>query len=108
MNELAINHEPKLLDAIHSGKPAPGAPRKKEIFVLDEEISGWEEISAIKTIAAGLRKGDTLTLRREPDDETRSFVIGVYDKLGQKIGYLDGGNRKIVARLMDAGKQFRA
>lgn len=108
MNELTKTTEQKLFNALHSGNIASAVPKKKEIFVLDEKISQWENIDAIDTIISGLRKGDELFLRREEDNEKNNCIIGVYDRLGQKVGYLRGGNYKIIARLMDAGKEFKA
>ena len=103
MYELTKAQEKKLFNALHNGSVTPPAPVRKETFVLNENIYRWEDTDAIITIIAGLRKGDEVILRLEDN-----CVIGIYDSLGQRIGYLGGGNRKIIARLMDAGKQFRA
>ena len=108
MYELTKAQEQKLLNALHNGSVTPHAPARKETFVLDEKISHWEDTDAVITIIAGLRKGDEIILRREEDNDNYNCIVGIYDMLGQRIGYLDGGNRKIIARLMDAGKQFRA
>ncbi len=108
MYELTKAQEQKLLNALHNGSVAPHAPARKETFVLDEKISRWEDTDAIITIIAGLRKGDEIILRREEDNDKYNCIVEIYDKFGQRIGYLGGGNRKIIARLMDAGKQFRA
>jgi len=108
MYELTKAQEQKLLNALHNGSVTPHAPVRKETFVLDENIACWEDTDAVITIIAGLRKGDEIILRREEDNDNYNCIVGIYDKLGQRIGYLDGGNRKIIARLMDAGKQFRA
>ena len=103
MYELTKAQEQKLFNALHNGSVTPPAQVRKETFVLNENIYRWEDTDAIITIIAGLRKGDEIILRLEDN-----CVIGIYDRLGQRIGYLGGGNRKIIARLMDAGKQFRA
>ena len=103
MYELAKAQEQKLFNALHNGSVTPPAPARKETFVLNENIYRWEDTDAIITIIAGLRKGDEIILRLEDN-----CVIGIYDRLGQRIGYLGGGNRKIIARLMEAGKNFRA
>ncbi len=108
MYELTKAQEQKLFNALHNGSVTPPTPVRKETFVLDENIARWEDTDAVITIVAGLRKGDEIILRREEDNDNYNCIVGVYDKLGQRIGYLGGGNRKIIARLMDAGKQFRA
>ena len=108
MYELTKAQEQKLLNALHNGSVTPPAPVRKETFVLDENIARWEDTDAVITIVAGLRKGDEIILRREEDNDNYNCIVGIYDKLGQRIGYLGGGNRKIIARLMDAGKNFRA
>ena len=105
MNELANVTEQKLFDAIHTSA-VPAISRQQETFVLESPVSDWERTDAIETIIAGLREGDILTLTHETDVEY--CTISVTDKFGQKIGYLKGGNCKIIARLMDAGKQFKA
>lgn len=108
MYDLTKAQEQKLFNALHNGSATPPVPARKETFVLDESISGWEDTDAIITIIAGLRKGDEIFLCREEDNDNYNCIVGIYDKLGQRIGYLGGGNRKIIARLMEAGKQFRA
>ena len=108
MYELTKAQEQKLFNALHNGSVTPPAQVRKETFVLNENIYRWEDTDAIITIIAGLRKGDEIILRREEDNDNYNCIVGVYDKLRQRIGYLGGGNRKIIARLMDAGKQFRA
>ena len=105
LNELANIAKQKLFDAIHTSA-APAISKKRETFVLEAPISDWERSDAIETIVAGLREGDILTLTHETDAEY--YNVSVSDKFGQKIGYLKGGNWKIIARLMDAGKQFKA
>lgn len=105
MNELANVTEQKLFDAIHTSA-APAISKKRETFVLEAPISDWERIDAIETIVAGLREGDILTLTHETYAEY--YNVSISDKFGQKIGYLKDGNWKIIARLMDAGKQFKA
>lgn len=106
MNELTKAAENKQFDSLHSKEYKPAIAQKKETFLVEAGIYGWEECKDIEAVVESLNEGDELILKHEVI--YGNDIAFVYDKSDRKIGSVGGGNRKIIARLMGAGKTFKA
>ena len=82
-------------------------PLQKEIFLFDTFVAGTAYIED-RTISEELKKGDALTLKREPKNRFDENAIRVENEKGQKIGYVPEKDNFVFARLMDAGKMLTA
>lgn len=108
MNELAKIEKNSLVAAIHSGNFDVEVPFRREIFLLHTGIAGCQFRENIKEIAAEIKEGDTLTFKREPDNEHDKLAILVLDPKGRAMGYVPMRDNKVIARLLDAGKNVYA
>ncbi|MBR5089770.1 MAG: HIRAN domain-containing protein [Ruminiclostridium sp.] len=107
MNELTLITGSALIEALHNGTPIT-VPERREIFLKTVYIAGWYYRENINEIAEGLKAGDRLTLRREPSNEHDALAIMVLDRHGNMLGYVPRYHNAVIARLMDAGKDFYA
>lgn len=78
-------------------------PYNKEIFLIKCNIAGTSYVD-IEDIEPNINKDDFLTLKREQSNKYDELAIIVYDKSGNKLGYIPRDNNEILAHLMDAGK----
>lgn len=80
-------------------------PFKREIFVLNENISGTSYCESIAEIFPKLKENTYLTVKRDPNNEHDSCAIGVYFD-STRIGWVPMKENTVISRLMDAGKAF--
>lgn len=107
MSDFALTpFEQHQLALLHAHLQAGGvlaAPFAKEIFLIDTHVAGTSHIP-VKEIEPTLANGDSLVLRREPDNLHDEFAILILTESGAKLGYVPRDRNEILARLMDAGK----
>lgn len=91
-------------------KSIPSTPASKpvlnSIYLLTVPIAGLFYTDDINNLIDDLSVDDQLILEREPDNEHDKYAILVNDSYGEKLGYIPRENNKIIARLMDAGKNI--
>ena len=78
-----------------------------EILLFDSYIAGTTNIKD-ESVFDDLRRGQKLTLQREPDNRFDERSIIVLDGQGRKLGYIPEKDNEVFARLMDAGKLLKA
>lgn len=101
-----IKLTPEMLSLL-SGAGGTGGimPFKREIFVLNEYISGTNYCKSMPEIFPNLKENVSLTVKRDPDNEYDPCAIGVYyDTV--RIGWVPMKDNIVMSRLMDAGKAF--
>ena len=97
-NELA-----EFLDYLH--KKGEIKPFLEDIYLITLHVAGLFYIEDIDLIFPNLKKGDHLELFRENDNRFDRFAILVtYNS--KKIGYVPRDDNKILANLMDGGKEI--
>lgn len=80
-------------------------PFVEDIFLLSVHVAGLYFIENIEAIFPKIEKGSELELIREKNNKYDKFAILVkFD--GEKIGYVPRKENKILANLMDGGKQL--
>lgn len=78
----------------------------KDIIVLETKVAGTmfyepEEFEPL------LKVDSILKMQREPDNAYDKFAVALLYEDG-KIGYVPRSQNEVIARLMDAGKEFTA
>ena len=96
-------------------------PFERDIFLLGTEIVGTNHIDNIAELYASLNEGDVVTLIREPANPYDEYAIRVITdgekpigyilseglpEENKQVGYIPRMNNKVLARLMDAGKNL--
>ena len=77
----------------------------EDIHLITLDVAGLYYAENIDKIFPKIEKGDTLNLFREKDNKYDKYAILVkFD--GEKIGYVPRRHNKILANLMDAGKEL--
>jgi hypothetical protein len=94
-----------LLSALSSGQLSIDV-FKKEILVLECMVAGTS-FRKLDTIEADLAATVVLDIKREGKNEFDKFAVALYYKT-VKVGYLPKDKNEVIARLMDAGKEFYA
>lgn len=84
---------------------AVAAPAR--VAVLDFAIAGGH-YHGLGRVLASLAPGQTLRLRREPENPYDANAIAVHDSDGLKLGYLPRSANAPVAALMDSGTEVHA
>ena len=79
-------------------------PFEAEILLDTMEVARSLETRDILVKCENISAGDTLLLKREPENRFDSFAIRVETVEGMNIGYAPREKNRILARLMDAGK----
>jgi hypothetical protein len=103
--ESLIKVNSGLLAALNSGAISINV-MPKEILVLESIVAGTS-FRKLGKVEKQLQSRVKLALKREADNEYDEFAIALYfDK--EKIGYIPKAKNEVIARLMDAGKQFYA
>jgi hypothetical protein len=103
--ESLIKVNSGLLAALNSGAISINV-MPKEILVLESIVAGTS-FRKLGKVEKQLQSRVKLALKREADNEYDEFAIALYfDK--EKIGYIPKAKNEVIARLMDAGKQFSA
>ena len=78
----------------------------KEILVLECIVAGTS-FRQLNTIEKQLQAQVKLSLKRDAKNEYDEFAIALYFEK-EKAGYIPKNKNEVIARLMDAGKQFYA
>ena len=110
-----------LLNSIDTDEGMP-VPFERSIFLLGTQIAGTYYQNNISGLFEKLNEGDLVRLIREPENEYDVYAIRIDTDNGQplgyvpsekvpddeylKLGYVPRVNNKILARLMDAGKNL--
>lgn len=102
-----IKFDPALLEIFKSGASSAPMPFSRDILVLETRVAGTSCLNDPDALAATLKRGDVLTMRREPQNEFDDFAILLFTT-GEKAGYIPRDQNEVIARLMDAGKTFFA
>ena len=76
----------------------------KDISVLNTDIAGVYYQKPEK-FAQDIAENDIITLKREPENKFDHLAIALYYKK-IKIGYIPKAKNEVLAKLIDAGKQF--
>src|SRR5690349_6648634 len=77
---------------------------RREITVLECLISGTS-FCDLNEIGPRLEAGCALGAKREPKNEFDPFAVSLWAGK-MKVGYIPREKNEVIARLMDAGKQF--
>lgn len=125
MEELMLRPGDKdllaLLNSIDSDEGLP-VPFERSIFLLGTPVAGPNFRKNIAQLYEQISEGDLVRLVREPENEYDEYAIRVETEDAKKIGYVPTElipdeayltigymprvNNKILARLMDAGKEL--
>lgn len=77
-------------------------------LILTTDVAGTSYVENMPELEPELQVGDELVLLREPGNKHDSLAILVQNKDGQKIGYVPRRDNRVIANMMDAGKQVSA
>lgn len=75
-------------------------------LILATDVAGTSYVENMAELEPNLQAGDELTLLREPGNKYDSMAILVLNKDGEKLGYVPRRDNRVIANLMDAGKQL--
>lgn len=105
MNDSILPIDPVLLALLNSsfGKNGLMLPFVQEIFLMQSHIAGTSYCNLSK-VEKGLSVSDILVFKRESDNPYDGLAILIFDKSGNKLGYVPRTKNEVLARLMDAGK----
>ena len=105
MSDSILPFDPSLLSLINGsfGSGGIALPFVHEIFLMQCHIAGTSYCK-LEQIEPELMASDILVFKREPHNEHDDLAILIYDKSGNKLGYVPKAKNEILARLMDAGK----
>lgn len=78
----------------------------KDILVLECLVAGTS-FRMLKNVAPSLQAEVKLKTKREADNKYDEFAVALYFE-NEKIGYIPRDKNEVIARLMDAGKDFFA
>ena len=106
-NEITLTQKQTLAVAAATDLTKLLKPLQKEIFLLDTWIAGTSCITD-ESVLDGLRAGDKLILRREPENRFDDRAVLVLDSEKRKTGYIPEKDNAVFANLMDAGKFLTA
>ena len=82
--------------------------RPRTVTLLEEGFLAGMAYYDFAAGPKGLRRGQPLVLRREPDNPHDPLAVAVFLPDGRKLGYLARVENEAVARVMDAGVPLRA
>lgn len=75
---------------------------KYSLFLVKCQIHGSHYYACFEVLKhKQLKQGQTLLLKREPDNEYDRYAIEVLTKRRQKLGYIPKHLNKVIAALMD-------
>ena len=104
-NQSLIKVDAKLLAALSKGGISLDV-FSKEILALECLVAGTS-FRKLNDVETALNKEVKLELKREPQNEYDHFAIALHFEK-HKIGYIPRDKNEVIARLMDAGKNFFA
>jgi hypothetical protein len=89
------------------GLPLNGADHTaRELLLQRTSVAGLRHHEGLKLWPL-LRRGESLSLRREQDNEHDASAVALYFR-GRKLGYLPRGANLVAARLLDRERVLRA
>jgi hypothetical protein len=100
-----IKVSPGLLSALNNGSLSLNV-FARDIVVL-ECLTAGTSFRKLNSVQDELKETVELEMKREPKNEFDHFAIALWFQK-TKIGYIPKDKNEVVARLMDAGKQFYA
>lgn len=80
---------------------------RKEVFVLEHYVVGFQFYDGTALID-GLHVGDSLCLRREPDNPYDDMAIAIHARNGSKLGYVSRYHNVVPAGMLDHGLTLEA
>ena len=104
-NESLIKVNPGLLSALSKGSFSLDV-FAREILVLQCLIAGTS-FRKLDKVQDDLNETVQLEMKREGNNEFDNFAVALWFQ-NTKVGYIPKDKNEVVARLMDAGKQFYA
>lgn len=104
-NESLIKVNPGLLSALSKGNFLPDV-FAREILVLQCLVAGTS-FRKLDKVQDDLKETVRLEMKREGDNEFDQFAVALWFA-NTKVGYIPKDKNEVLARLMDAGKQFYA
>ena len=73
-------------------------------LVPHTRVAGTTHVEGIREFAGSLVEGERLRLERDAHNRYDRWAIKVFDKRGNRLGYVSTDVSEIPARLMDGGK----
>lgn len=104
-NESLIKINPGLLSALSKGAFSLDV-FAREILVLQCLVAGTS-FRKLDKVQDDLNETVQLEMKREGDNEFDQFAVALWFQ-NTKVGYIPKDKNEVLARLMDAGKQFYA
>ena len=104
-NESLIKVNPGLLSALSKGNFSLDV-FAREIMVLQCLIAGTS-FRKLDKVQDDLKETVRLEMKREGNNEFDQFAVALWFQ-NTKVGYIPKDKNEVLARLMDAGKQFYA
>ena len=104
-DQSLIKVNPGLLSALSKGNLSLDV-FAREILVLECLIAGTS-FRKLDKVQDDLKETVQLEMKREGDNQFDHFAIALWFQ-NTKIGYIPKDKNEVLARLMDAGKQFYA
>lgn len=83
-------------------------PFTQEIVLLKTRLAGWNHVRGFEKLLSKMKEGERVILKREPKNEYDKYAIRVQRNDGRKLGYIPRQDNKVIANLMDAGKNIYA
>jgi len=105
-DQLSVSSGEIISLTMNNGLSGMLRPLVNEIYLLTTYIAGTYYIHD-RSVFDGLEAECELILRREPENKYDKYAILVLNSAEQKLGYVPKKDNKIIARLMDAGKQMK-
>ena len=104
-NESMIKVNPGLLSALSKGNFSLDV-FAREIMVLQCIVAGTS-FRKLDKVQDDLKETVQLEMKREGNNEFDQFAVALWFQ-NTKVGYIPKDKNEVLARLMDAGKQFYA
>ena len=95
------------LAALFAARPALAAPAAAPAPFMDLAVAGTR-YHRYAAVAATLRAGDRLLLRREPGNPHDPNAVEIVTEGGEKLGYVPRGAAAALAPRLDAGERIGA
>lgn len=104
--ELSVTGGDLVAMTMNNGLSEMLKPLVNEIYLITTYIAGTMYIYET-AVFDEIEDGCELSLKREPDNDYDTYAILVLNRSGRKLGYVPRNDNRIIARLMDAGKQMK-
>ena len=106
MNEIVKSGQAELIRFLHNDSSLQ--PYRHDLQLMETYVAGLSQVPGIIELFADLHVGDTLQLLREPEnphDHDAVFLVSADDR---RAGYLPRHENKVIARLLDGGRNVHA